>query len=146
MEEFRLYNELLALFKGAGIEVRVEIFQKSSERGGGICRLEGLPLVLLDGSCSRPEQTRTLLESLEQLGLGDLGLKGTDLSPELLSALNRRGRMPWPHRHQAPSIARTGKGTSALGEWMDRRGLRVVDEERGSPHFQGREEDEDKPI
>lgn len=101
-----LYDELRTLLKAAGIEIRVESFKNPPDSAGGLCVMKGRHLVLLDSHASKPEQARALLEVLERVGLARLGLSGTDLSPELLTRLNRRGQMPWPHRSQAPSVAK----------------------------------------
>ncbi len=106
MSEVPLYDELRTLLKAAGIEIRVEAFKNPPDSAGGLCVMKGRHLVLLDSHASQPERARALLEVLERVGLARLGLSGTDLSSELLMRLNRRGQMPWPHRSQAPSVAK----------------------------------------
>src|SRR5690606_29619061 len=73
---------------------------------GGLCKMRGKDLILLHSGASKPEQAEALLEVLEGLGLVRLGLSGADLSPGLLARLNRRGKMPWPHKSEAPSLAK----------------------------------------
>lgn len=104
-----LFSELCDLLRQAGIEVRTERFERPSARGGGLCWTGGTPLVLLDSAASPAERTRTLLEVVEELGLEKLGIAGAELSPSLLATLNKRGRMPWPKRHEAPRLARARK-------------------------------------
>lgn len=100
---------MTSVLKTAGVEIRAEPFRHPPESAGGLCRLHGQNLVLLDSRASRPEQARALLEVVEAIGLEALGISGTDLSPALLSALNRRGRMTWPHKKDAPPLAKATK-------------------------------------
>ncbi len=101
-----LYDELCRLLGDSGVEVRVEPFQKPSERGGGLCVVRGKRLVILDQGASRPERARALLEAIEHLEVGGTRLRDLPLSPELRRQLNRRGQMPWPNLRQAPGLAR----------------------------------------
>lgn len=106
MDEGGLLDEMTAVLRAAGVEVRTEPFRQPPESAGGRCRIHGRELVLLDASASRAERARALLEVVEALGLEALGISGSDLSPSLLSALNRRGKMTWPHKKQAPPLAK----------------------------------------
>ncbi len=101
-----VFDELVAHLRQAGVEIRVEAFEAPPDSAGGLCVVHGTRLVLLHAGASRPEQARALIEAVEAIGLNELGLTGKKLSPELLRRLNRRGRMPWPHPSQAPSVAR----------------------------------------
>lgn len=115
MDEGGLLHEMMAVLAAAGVEIRQEPFQKSPDSAGGFCRLHGKELVLLDKKASRAEQTRALLDVMEVIGLDALGISGSDLSPTLLSALNRRGKMTWPHKKQAPKLAKaSGAARKAL--------------------------------
>jgi UDP-N-acetylmuramate dehydrogenase len=104
MDEGAQLEEISSVLRRAGVIIRVEPFQEPSKNGGGLCKVHGKDLVILDSRASRPEQLRALLEVIEDLGLESLGVSGKDLSPELLSALSRRGKMSWPHKRQAPSL------------------------------------------
>jgi len=106
MDEAALYNELLEHLGRAGLEIRLESFKRPPESAGGLCRFQGKRLVLLHSGASKPERARALLEVVEQVGLSKLGLNGNDLSPPLLARLNRRGQMPWPHKQEAPPLAK----------------------------------------
>jgi UDP-N-acetylmuramate dehydrogenase len=97
---------MTAVLAAAGVEIRTEPFQQPPESAGGLCRVHGRNLVILDARASRAERSRALLEVVERIGLTSLGLSGSDLSPALLSALNRRGKMTWPHKKQAPPLAK----------------------------------------
>ena len=106
MDEGALLDEMSAVLKKAGVEIRVERFEQPPQSAGGFCKMRGKDLGLLHSGASRPERARALIEVVEKLGLEALGIKGSDLSAPLLSALNRRGNMPWPHRSEAPSVAK----------------------------------------
>ncbi len=106
MNETALFEELCTLLVAAGIEIRTERFHLPPDSAGGLCRLAGKHLVLLHAGASKAERARALLEVVEQIGLNQLGLSGSQLSPALLARLNRRGQMPWPHRSQAPPVAK----------------------------------------
>lgn len=121
MAEPAVYEELCRLLAQAEIEVRVEPFARPSDRRGGLCNVKGRHLVLLDAQASPAERTRALLEAVEKLGLPALGLKGSELSPELRRQLSRRGRMPWPHLRDAPGLARCEPETPLSGSTGDRR-------------------------
>jgi len=106
MDESALFDEICALLAARGIELRTERFVIPPDSAGGLCRVAGKDLVLLHAGASRAERVQALLEVVEQLGLRRLGIRGAQLSPTLLSRLNRRGQMPWPHRSQAPPVAK----------------------------------------
>lgn len=106
MDESALFDEICALLTAVGVEIRTERFSVPPDSGGGLCRVAGKNLVLLHSGSSKAERGRALLEVVEQLGLDRLGVRGAALSPTLLARLNRRGQMPWPHRSQAPPVAK----------------------------------------
>jgi len=106
MDETALFDEICALLTAVGVEIRVERFSTPPDSAGGLCRLAGKNLVLLHSGSSKAERGRALLEVVEQIGLERLGVRGAQLSPTLLSRLNRRGQMPWPHRREAPPVAK----------------------------------------
>lgn len=107
MDEIALFDEICMLLRAAGLEIRTEHFALAPESAGGLCRVEGKDLVLLHAGASKAERARALLEVVEQVGLRRLGIRGAELSPTLLSRLNRRGQMPWPHKSEAPPVAKT---------------------------------------
>ncbi len=116
MDETALFDEICALLIASGIEIRTERFKLPPESAGGLCRLAGKHLVLLHSGASKAEKSRALLEVVEEIGLERLGIAGAALSPTLLSRLNRRGQMPWPHRSEAPPVAKpVGGGPSRSG-------------------------------
>lgn len=106
MGDAPLFEELVGHLTRAGVEVRTEPFKATTDRAGGLCRMHGSRLCLLDERASRGEQVQALLEVVEAIGIDELGLSGVDLSPHLLVRLTRRGKMPWPHPSQAPKVKR----------------------------------------
>lgn len=107
MSEASQFAELSGLLQRAGIQVRTEPFKTPPDSAGGLCYVFGKKVVLLDQKASVAERARALVEVVERIGLEQLGVSGSDLSPGLLAALNRRGQMAWPHRSQAPTLAKT---------------------------------------
>jgi UDP-N-acetylmuramate dehydrogenase len=112
-ESPRLFEELCGLLRERGVQIRTETFQTPPDRAGGVCQLKGNSVFLLHSGASKAERFRALLEGVEQLGMAAIGLKGSDLSPALLRRFNQRGQMPWPHKKQAPPLARSSQRT----EW-----------------------------
>ena len=66
-------SELLALLLGAatdaGVAVRTEPFVTTSRRGGGLIRLRGRSVVVLDENASPAERAATLAEALAECDL-----------------------------------------------------------------------------
>lgn len=116
-----VYDELCRLLRRAGVEVRVTPFERPPDRSGGLCRIHGRHLVLLDAQASPAQRARALLEAVEGIGLETLGLSGAVLSPELLRQFNRRGRVPWPSLREAPGLARCEPEPPVSGTTVGRR-------------------------
>lgn len=115
--EVSLYEELCRLLKAAAVEIRIESFKTPPESAGGLCVMKGNRLVLLHSGATKAERAQALLEVIEKIGLSSLGVTGLQLSPELLARLNRRGKMKWPHKSQAPRLAKADhdEGRVSLG-------------------------------
>jgi hypothetical protein len=73
----RLLDELLTVARRLGIEVRVEPFRGGVRSPGGLCRLRGRVLVLIDQRLGVFDRTRTLAEALSELDV-----EGVYLTPE----------------------------------------------------------------
>jgi hypothetical protein len=73
----RLLDELLTVARRLGIEVRVEAFHGGIRTSGGLCRLRGRVLVLIDQRLGVFERTRTLADALSELDID-----GIYLTPE----------------------------------------------------------------
>ena len=67
MERERLFEELLGAAEKLGVEVRVEPFETGGTSAGGICKLHGRRLILLDAATSVPERAAALASVLSDL-------------------------------------------------------------------------------
>jgi hypothetical protein len=63
----RLLDELLTVAKRLGIEVRVEPFRGGIRSSGGLCRLRGRALVLIDQRLGAFDRSRALADALSEL-------------------------------------------------------------------------------
>ncbi len=50
-----------------GVEVRVEPVWQGGDRAGGLCRVHGVPLILLDGLAPITDRIAVLCEALSEL-------------------------------------------------------------------------------
>lgn len=74
---------LSALAKKAGIEVRIEAFGLKQLAGkGGLCRIRGRRVILVDAALGPLEQAGVIGQAL-----GSVALRGIDIPPELLPFL-----------------------------------------------------------
>jgi hypothetical protein len=73
----RLLDELLSVARRLGIQVRVQPFRGGIRSGGGLCRLRGRILVLIDQRLGVYERTRTLADALSELDV-----EGVYLTPQ----------------------------------------------------------------
>jgi putative aminopeptidase FrvX len=67
VERERLLAELFRAAEKLGIEVRIEPFDTGGTSAGGICKLRGKRVVLIDASASVAEQASALAEVLSNL-------------------------------------------------------------------------------
>jgi len=67
VERARLFEELLCAAEKLGVEVRVEPFETGGTSAGGICKLHGRRLILLDAAASVPERAAALASVLSEL-------------------------------------------------------------------------------
>jgi hypothetical protein len=67
VERERLFEELLSAAQKLGVEVRVEPFETGGTSAGGICRLPGRRLILLDVAANVPERAAALAAVLSDL-------------------------------------------------------------------------------
>jgi hypothetical protein len=67
VDEQRLLDELLQVASRLGIAVRVEHFETPAASGGGLCAVQGRPLVLLDASAPLPARVLALARALAGL-------------------------------------------------------------------------------
>jgi hypothetical protein len=76
----RLLDEFLSVAMRLGIEVRVQPFHGGIRSSGGLCRLRGRVLVLIDQRLGVFERTRTLADALSELDV-----EGVYLTPQARS-------------------------------------------------------------
>jgi hypothetical protein len=81
-EAVRALSGLAAL---AGVEVRIERFELILAGKGGLCRIDGKPVILVDAKLSSLEQAGVIGEALAGVDLGDVDI------PEEVGAYVRTG-------------------------------------------------------
>jgi hypothetical protein len=79
-EAIRALSEVAAQ---AGVEVRVERFEHPLAGKGGLCRIEGVLVVLVDAKLHPLEQAGVIGEAL-----AELDLEGIAVAPELRTYMN----------------------------------------------------------
>lgn len=99
MDAPRLLDELLAAARRLGLTVRIEPLRAASGRAGGLCRIRGQMLVLLDELASPVEQASALAEAL-----GQLDVEGIDMAPEARRTVEAtRERRAWRAGDRTPA-------------------------------------------
>jgi hypothetical protein len=107
----RVLAELTALAGRFGIEVRAESFGKGMLEGrGGLCWLDGRPLVVMDAKLDVEERIAVLAEALTH---GGFDLEPVSMAPQVRerieAARRRKSRRPSKKRSQRgprPGLAR----------------------------------------
>lgn len=90
----RLLDGLLGVARALGVEARVEPFEKRGRTAGGLCRVRGRQVILVDANSPLPDQVGVLAEALGRLDLSSL-----TLPPELgLLIDDARERREWEAR------------------------------------------------
>ena len=64
MDHERLLSELLGAARKLGLRVRIEPFDAASPNAGGVCKLEGRHLVLIDARAGTMDQALALARAL----------------------------------------------------------------------------------
>lgn len=100
MRPQQVVRELTALAREAGADVRIERFGPRAPSDGGLCQLEGRPVILVDERLGALEQAGVLGLSLRALGL-DLA----SIRPELRSYV-RTGHAEIPRLMTLKPLAR----------------------------------------
>jgi hypothetical protein len=87
----RLLDELLTVARRMGIEVRVQPFRGGIRSPGGMCRLRGRVVVLIDQRMGIFDRTRTLADALSALDV-----EGVYLTPQARRFIEaaRQGHRP----------------------------------------------------
>lgn len=77
MDAQRLLDELLAVARKLDLRVRIEPLRTATGRAGGLCRIRGQTVVLLDELAGPVEQAAALAEAL-----GELDVDNVYMAPE----------------------------------------------------------------
>lgn len=65
-------DALAAVAAQAGVEVRIERFELAIAGKGGLCRIEGRRVILVDAKLGILEQAGVIGEALAEIDLGDI--------------------------------------------------------------------------
>ncbi len=105
MDSRRLLDALHAAALELGVEVRREAFAARAGSAGGVCRLRGRTVILLDSGASVVEQCAALAEALTGFDLQPLVL-----APEAKEFVEAaRKRVAWRESPSARAAAKRGK-------------------------------------
>lgn len=107
MEPRRLLEELRDVAKKAKIEVRTLVMRVPVRTPGGLCRVNGRQVIMLDARGNPLEQCITLAEALL---LTNLDLDGADLSSDARTFVMER---KLGIRPTVRSVRRTGPGVTS---------------------------------
>jgi hypothetical protein len=108
----RVLTGLLHLAEHLGVEVKHRALRGFHPGAGGLCKVNGKSLVLLNSNASIVEQSYALAEALRLLDLSALAM-----DPEVRSFLFTRGRRPVPDR----ASGRLGPGLASTAHRRHRR-------------------------
>ena len=103
---------MLHLAEHLGVEVKLCALRGFHPGAGGLCKINGKSLVILNTKASPVERSYALAEALRALDLSRL-----EMDPELRSFLFTRGRRPVP---ESPS-GRLGPGLASTAHRRHRR-------------------------
>ncbi len=67
MDSTRLFNELVAVARTLGVEVRLEPFSTAATSGGGLCTLGGRTLIVIDQRAPLSTRVEVLARALARL-------------------------------------------------------------------------------
>jgi hypothetical protein len=75
LDEKTLLGELEALALRLEVNIRYESFEEDPFSPGGICRIRGKPVIILNNAASSGEKCQTLAKALRRFDLNGLYLK-----------------------------------------------------------------------
>ena len=84
MDAHRLFDELLAAARRLQLDVRVEPLLARSSSGGGLCKVGGRTLVVIDENAPLPDRSAALAKAL-----GHFDLETIYLPPEVRRFIRR---------------------------------------------------------
>ena len=97
MESWAFYDALLAVARKLGLRVRIEDLSKAGS-SGGLCKLNGVHLILVDEGSTLAERIGSLVEALAQLDTEDV-----HMPPAIREILSERGDSRTPVRAEIRS-------------------------------------------
>jgi hypothetical protein len=106
----RCFHALLRAAERLGVVVKNRVMKGSHASGGGLCRVRGQHVIVLNSKTSFSERDVVLAEALSGLDLGSV-----DLEPEILGFIrNRNAALFEPKakpraRHVGPGLASTSR-------------------------------------
>jgi hypothetical protein len=109
----RVLAELSLALSGLGVEVRSRALRGTRPSTGGLCRIGGQNVVILNSQATALERGTVLANALFQLGFERL----ETLTPESRTLVQRRGR----HAPETPKTPAKGPGIAGLGAHGRRR-------------------------
>ncbi|SRR5713226_5676863 len=92
MDSDRLCNELVAIARTLGVEVRLEPFSTAATSGGGLCTLRGRALILIDQQAPLSTRVEVLARALARLEADTVYM--TPEARDIVAAVHRRGPPP----------------------------------------------------
>ncbi len=75
LDEKTLLGELEALAHNLDVDIRYETFEEDPFSPGGMCRIRGKPVIMLNKAASDGEKCQILARALRRFDLNDLYLK-----------------------------------------------------------------------
>lgn len=112
MEASELVSALEALAARLGVPVRYDVFDRGLSKGricGGLCRLRGQPIIVLDASLGPREHVATLAQAL-----GTFDLDAIYLPPLVRATIHAHGKArvlaPRPLARVKPGSTRRDSG------------------------------------
>ena len=110
MDPGRLFDELLSIAARAGLEVRTRTFRgKVSGKvpfAGGLCTVQGSPMVLLNANASSVERSVALADALATLPLTEVEMTA-DARRFLAERARSRSGVVAPDSGPKPGLAKT---------------------------------------
>lgn len=96
-------DELIGVARKIGIEVRIQPIRIPSRSFGGLCRLRGRQVLLLDQKSSPADRVGTLAEALSQF---ERELEGVFLTPEARQVVEAaRAKLEFSHSRELRQAA-----------------------------------------
>ena len=92
MDSHRLFNELVAVARKLGVEVRLESFSTVTTTGGGFCTLGGRALILIDDHAPLSTRVEALARALARLETEAVYM--TPEARDLVATLQHRDPLP----------------------------------------------------